>query len=192
MEIELAQPTKPDRRVERTRQAVLVAFRELMLQRGYDRVGVGEIITRANVGRSTFYEHFENKDDLLRQSLTPLLEVLATTVGAAQPPEALARVVGHFWENRRLTRALLHGSARALMARYATELVEEHVARLARNARAARPLVPPRLIAAQIAEGQLALIAAWLAEKMPCSADVLARALHRSTTASAAALLAHA
>jgi len=78
---------KPDRRVARTQEALLEAFRDLILTSGYDGMKVGDIIERANVGRSTFYEHFTSKDDILKQSLTAPFAILAGVVGKshAQP-----------------------------------------------------------------------------------------------------------
>ena len=56
-------PDKQDRRIQRTRSALLQAFVSLLLEpRRYDQIKVGDIVERANVGRSTFYEHFRNKD----------------------------------------------------------------------------------------------------------------------------------
>src|SRR5262245_43646956 len=56
-----------DRRVHRTRTALFHALIELILERDYDAISVGEIAEKANVGRSTFYAHFTDKDDLLRR-----------------------------------------------------------------------------------------------------------------------------
>jgi AcrR family transcriptional regulator len=174
--------TKPDRRVERTRQTLLGAFRDLMLAHGYDGLTVREIIEHANIGRSTFYEHFDGLDDIFRESFAPLLSVLAQAVAPAQP-EALSRVIGHFWQNRPLSRIILAGPTRPLMAGFLSELIEERLAAMPRGRRAA-PLIPLTLIAAQLAEAQLGLLAAWLGGKAPCTADVMATALHRSTAAS--------
>lgn len=55
----------PDRRVRRTREALHRALIELMMERAYDRIGVSDVIRRADVGRSTFYAHYRDKDDLL-------------------------------------------------------------------------------------------------------------------------------
>jgi AcrR family transcriptional regulator len=54
-----------DRRVLRTRATLHRALIELMIERGYDRVTVQDILDRANIGRSTFYAHYRGKDDLL-------------------------------------------------------------------------------------------------------------------------------
>ena len=55
-----------DRRQRKTREAILSAFTELLSKKKYDKITVGEIIERADVGRATFYAHFETKDFLLR------------------------------------------------------------------------------------------------------------------------------
>ncbi|WP_280437420.1 TetR/AcrR family transcriptional regulator [Nocardia carnea] len=55
----------PDRRVRRTRETLHRALIELMMERAYDRISVSDVIARADVGRSTFYAHYRDKDDLL-------------------------------------------------------------------------------------------------------------------------------
>ena len=54
-----------DRRVERTEQLLRQALMALIQEKGFEALTVQEIIDRANVGRATFYAHFDNKDDLL-------------------------------------------------------------------------------------------------------------------------------
>ena len=55
-----------DRRQRKTRKAIFDAFTELLSQKSLNKITVGEIIERADVGRATFYSHFETKDYLLK------------------------------------------------------------------------------------------------------------------------------
>jgi AcrR family transcriptional regulator len=61
-----------DRRVARTRALLHQAHLKLMLERGYDGVTVEDICEAANVGRSTFYAHYPNKEALHRDGLEAL------------------------------------------------------------------------------------------------------------------------
>ncbi|MCL5999242.1 MAG: TetR/AcrR family transcriptional regulator [Chloroflexi bacterium] len=60
---------RKDRRRERTRQMLQDAFDALIEERGYESVTVEDITDRANVGRTTFYLHYQSKDDLLMSSI---------------------------------------------------------------------------------------------------------------------------
>ena len=56
-----------DRRQKKTREAIFRAFTELLSKKHYNQITVGEIIEKADVGRATFYAHFETKDFLLKE-----------------------------------------------------------------------------------------------------------------------------
>lgn len=63
-----------DRRQSKTRQAIIDAFVKLLAKHSYEKVSVKDIIDAANVGRSTFYSHFETKDELSRQICLELFQ----------------------------------------------------------------------------------------------------------------------
>src|SRR5215468_9576608 len=72
-----------DRRVQRTRQSLRDALIELMIEKGYEEVTVQDIIDRANVGRSTFYAHFLDKQHLFLSGFEQLRVELAQQQRAA-------------------------------------------------------------------------------------------------------------
>lgn len=63
-----------DRRQKKTRQAVYDAFAALLEVKTYSNITVQEIIDKANIGRSTFYSHFETKDELLKALCTEIFD----------------------------------------------------------------------------------------------------------------------
>ena len=64
-----------DRRVQKTRKLLQDALIELVTEKSYETVSIREILERANVGRSTFYAHFQDKDQLLHSILDRLDEL---------------------------------------------------------------------------------------------------------------------
>jgi AcrR family transcriptional regulator len=173
-----------DPRRRRTREDLLAAFFSLVLSRRYHEIRVADVLARAGVGRSTFYEHFRNKDALLAASLEGPFHVLTTLVTAAPEAGRVQAILEHFWENRALARSLFQGSALRVVR---AALVAHVEAALGRDLRS-RLRIPTRLAARALADGMFAPIDAWLCGEAKCSAHELALALQLSTAASARAL----
>lgn len=74
-EVEAMPQNIPDRRVQKTRKLLQEALIELVAEKGYESVTIQEILDQANVGRSTFYAHFQDKEQLLHSILDRLDEL---------------------------------------------------------------------------------------------------------------------
>jgi AcrR family transcriptional regulator len=127
-------PKGRDRRIERTQQLLRGALRSLIQEKGFEALTVQEIIDRANVGRATFYSHFDNKDDLLVSGFEDLRASLK-----AHQREALSRgrtiedrvfgfsheVFAHTNEYREAFRAMIGQRSGAVVQRLLHKLLVE-------------------------------------------------------------------
>ncbi|MBV1861892.1 MAG: TetR/AcrR family transcriptional regulator; helix-turn-helix transcriptional regulator [Nannocystaceae bacterium] len=106
-------PQAADRRVERTKHALVEALVLLLESKAFDNVSVAEITERANVGRSTFYAHFADKQGLLFHAIELLETSLANQASTAQNPVLgfLEGLVDHVAGSREVCASLLGRSS---------------------------------------------------------------------------------
>ncbi|MFN0144983.1 MAG: TetR/AcrR family transcriptional regulator [Dehalococcoidia bacterium] len=154
---------RPDRRVAKTRSSLVAALTTLILERGYRRLTVQDILDGANVGRSTFYAHFRDKDELLLGSFEWLfssLEAEAPSTGTSAGFPAL-EFMRHAADHRLLHRALARdGTLVALVPRLQGLLVRRDLARRGLNPHSPEPA--ERALAEMRAGAFLALVTWWL------------------------------
>jgi AcrR family transcriptional regulator len=130
-----------DRRVERTRHLLREALLSLVREKRFESVTVQEVIERANVGRATFYAHFDNMEDLLLSGLDGLRaslkevqrEALAQAGSPGEPAFAFSRpLFEHAHAHRELFRAMARepsaGLVRQALHKIVVDLVREDVA----------------------------------------------------------------
>lgn len=115
-----------DRRVQRTRRLLHKALMSLILEKKYESITVQEILDRADVGRSTFYLHFQDKDELLFSGFQYLESFLESVQATSTTPlgKSYERIIRfslpmfeHAQEYRRVNRALLGSNAEAVVRR---------------------------------------------------------------------------
>ncbi len=161
-----------DPRPRRTRERLLQAFLQLIGERGYEEVRVGDILARSGVARSTFYARYRDKEDLLITTFLEMLEFMRQR-GAAETPRAvlpLARpLLEHFADARELCRAMQKaGKFEVLMRAIEAKLVRDFEARLKGDPDAG-------MVAAFSAGAFIALVKWWMAQGMrPSPAEVAA------------------
>jgi len=102
---------KTDARVRRTRDALGDALVALMQEKPFDTITVQDVLDRAKVGRSTFYTHYSDKDDLLMsdaeeffESVAMLLSVRGDTSDRVFP---VREFFGHIVEAKQFVEALV-------------------------------------------------------------------------------------
>jgi AcrR family transcriptional regulator len=105
------QRRKPDRRIRRTSSQLGNALVALIQDKPIDEVTVQEVLDRASVGRSTFYLHYRDKDDLFLSQLEDGLEMWTTVLSRKQEESRrvapLEEFFAHVASARRLYRALV-------------------------------------------------------------------------------------
>jgi AcrR family transcriptional regulator len=125
------QDKKVDRRVRRTRELLRGALISMILEKGYERVTVQDIIDRADVGRSTFYAHFRDKEDLLVFGLEELRAAFQPEQqadggdGRAQTASPTLAVFEHFAAHREVWRAMVGKRGAEAFIRYLHRFLTE-------------------------------------------------------------------
>jgi AcrR family transcriptional regulator len=166
---------KEDRRVGRTRKLLEDALHDLILEKGYEAVTVQDIIDRANVGRSTFYAHYTDKQQLLFSGFAGLEAHLSEQqkLIRAKSADPIERVFGfslamfqHVHEYRRIWAMVAGKQTGAAVLRQIQAILEKIVGReIASLApRGASPAVPPALITQYVVNSMLGLLTWWLDE----------------------------
>jgi AcrR family transcriptional regulator len=107
---------KSDRRTQRTKDALWQALMSLVTERGFEGLTVQDILDRADVGRATFYAHFDNKEDLL----VSRLETLRLSLKARQRGEIFAFAAAlfeHAHDHQDMFRAMIGKRSGAVVQR---------------------------------------------------------------------------
>jgi AcrR family transcriptional regulator len=169
-----------DMRSQKSWHKVRLALEELVLTKRYDEITTSEIIERAGVARSTFYEHFSNKEDILGKSLYPPLMVLAKCVNEDSNEESLRQILHHFWEHRSFCRLILTGAARKSVNRILIDALNDKIIdNLKKSNR--KIIISTYHAAAQIGASQLTLMEIWLLGKAKSSDENLAFTMKKTS-----------
>lgn len=156
---------KNDRRSLRTRQALGDALVELMMQKGYDDISIKDIIDHANVGRSTFYAHFMDKDELFSSQLDRLMDLLNQHIpqklSSGNPFFPSLGLFQHIKQQSKLYKMLAWGSGIDVLTRYLQKLLSKKIQQdLVAGGQTFA--IPPAVIGDFLTGSFLSLIKWWL------------------------------
>jgi len=161
-----------DRRLARTRSSLQKAFIELIQEKGYDATTVQDIIDRANVGRSTFYAHFPDKETLLMSGIEDLRAHLTERQRASRalhPNLAFGfslAMLEHARGHWRLYKAQAGHRTGYIVVQRITEMLTD-VARAELPRGASKEQRQNNDLAAQFVAGGLMSLIKWWLEKAP-------------------------
>jgi AcrR family transcriptional regulator len=163
-----------DRRQKKSREAIFRAFGELLETKSFHRITVQEIIDAANVGRSTFYAHFETKEALLKALCADVFEHIASTELESESSHdfslsgdglqiRLTHLLYHLKDEHAEFTRLIRGESREVfigyMKLYLNELFEQYEEIFP-------PEVPPEFVANHLASGFAHAILWWVNQNM--------------------------
>lgn len=167
-----------DRRQQKTRAAIFQAFSGLLAEKSYSRITVQEIIDRANIGRTTFYAHFETKDDLLKELCEELFgHILASAKDCTHthglysdrsvPESIFCHLLQHLQQNDHNILGLLSSENNELFLRYFKDGLKDLIqARFAAEQGKDRGDVPQDFLINHIAGSFVELVLWWVQGRM--------------------------
>jgi AcrR family transcriptional regulator len=164
-------PEKLDARVRRTRDALGDAMMQLFQEKPWESITVQDVLDRAGVGRSTFYVHYRDKDDLFWSDTEEFLEAMSNWLSrSGEVSERVAPVrelFAHVAESQKLYEAIIRSGRQHDFA----ELAEGHFARGIASRLAALerskdlPEEARTALARALSGALLSLLRAWLARR---------------------------
>lgn len=186
---------KLDRRSQRTQQALIDALLALLAVKRYDEISINDIIDRANVGRSTFYAHYQAKDDLLKSGFERVLELLIQQFSFSEGDQGLQLDTTLFFRHAQghyeLYRTLVWGSGFDVLtkdghAALSAKFQESFTLLLSGRP---EPSIPLAVLSYSMAGTLLILLKWWLDNKMPYSAEYMDEIFQQLVMPSARKLL---
>lgn len=169
----MSRTPRPDRRIERTKAALREALVMLMTEKGYEAVTVQDIIDRANVGRATFYAHYDGKEALHDAALDRLVDMLREQAAAlrADGRESTLACCTAMFEHAHSHRALYRGLISRRGGATVMHGIRKRMALLVREEleatkrRRSRDAIPLDLMVDHVVSGFTAVLTWWMDHK---------------------------
>jgi AcrR family transcriptional regulator len=158
-------------RTTRTRPILCGALLSLLEERPFEQLTVREITAKADIGYATFFRHYPDKEallnDLAASQISGLLAIALPMLDNADTRGSARTLCAYVWEHRKLWSALLTGGA--------SSMLKDEFIRQAQQIAEARPRqdawLPHDLSIVFYVTGTVEILAWWLKQKVPPSAD---------------------
>lgn len=157
----------PDRRVQKTREAIYAAFLKLLNAKGYDRMTVQDVIDLANVGRSTFYAHYASKEALLEQLCQELFHHLFHQQQEIGFEDYVKHILGHFRENKDSVASLLLAKEPYFLLKLSVELEHDVYPQLMATYVPQKVGLPEAFVKQFIISSFIETLTWWLHQRQP-------------------------
>ena len=175
---------KLDRRIQHTREILGDALVALIHEKPFDTITVQQVLDRAGVSRSTFYQHYRDKEDLFVSDVDEFFELMATLLLRRQEISARVAPVREFFTHVGETVALLSALTRSNKLFEVMEMGELHFARAIEDRLAELPdtrgipVVRRSAIANALAAALFGLLSWWTRRGMPISSTEMDELFH--------------
>lgn len=180
----------PDRRVVRTKQALRDALLALLAETSWDALSIQAMCDRANIGRSTFYLHYQGKDEVLSDSLAGLRDHLASQPRTGQTGGwgVLRGLLLHMVEQRAVFRAVIGKRGSQVIASRFKAMVRELLDM--ELSRRGLPADTRPWLASYLAGGMVEVMSWWVDAPQPPPLPALEHSLNQLAEAAIALALA--
>ena len=179
----MTEKKKVDRRTQRTQHQLGRALVELVEEKRFDDITIQDVIDRADVGRSTFYTHFRDKEDLFRKDWEKFLDFLAQQIdwekagtGSFMP---VVFLFSHLQDAQTFYKGLVRSRKTDGLMKSGTEHLSRKIETALNQRIKQKPAIPIPILANYLANELFVLLMWWLENGMPYSPERMDEVFHQ-------------
>ena len=173
--VQIVHMSTQDRRITKTRKAIYAAFLQLLNQKNFETITVQEIIDLADVGRSTFYSHYESKELLLDELCRYLFHHLFEREENINIEAYLTHIFLHFKKNQDHVTSLLFSKNDYFLRQLQKELEHHVYPMVAEDLRVSYPNIPSSFLKHFVVTNFIETLTWWLKKGKSYKEDQVVR-----------------
>ena len=173
--VQIVHMSTQDRRITKTRKAIYAAFLQLLNQKNFETITVQEIIDLADVGRSTFYSHYESKELLLDELCRYLFHHLFEREENINIEAYLTHIFLHFKKNQDHVTSLLFSKNDYFLRQLQKELEHHVYPMVAKDLQVSYPSIPASYLKHFVVTNFIETLTWWLKKGKSYKEDQVVR-----------------